>query len=49
VYEGIALAYAEDDTAWSEDSENIFKYVDDGNRRVDVLGIGRDWKKETMF
>ena len=42
VYESTAPAFARDSLRWSEDPSNITKYLADGRRMTDVLGLTMD-------
>lgn len=42
VYESRSPEYVEVDGAWSENEENVSKYVADGKKMIDVTGLGRD-------
>ncbi len=41
VYEARAPPFAVEDANWSKDKANVDKYVADGKRMVDVIGMGR--------
>lgn len=41
IYEATAPDYAEESAEWSSNHENIAKYISDGHRMLDVIGIGR--------
>jgi hypothetical protein len=42
LYEHSSGAYVMDSAEWSENQANIAKYVKDGYKMVDVIGIGRE-------